>query len=249
MGEGNLHSLKSYEKIGAVRPPINGHDSWRKKALVIFLAVCSVALAVSAVFLGTGFFRPNNEESKGLEGTRTPDLIEIVCNKTLYYDACNSSLTSNPASARANMSELAKIAVESSLEIAKGAADLSRKLKGTGGGGVFEVCVEVLQSTVDELNDSLSVVARPNWIHRREDVKSWLSAALTNPTTCIEGFEDLDENIPTSLKKMVDSLSKLVSNALAIFNYIAAEESNGTAQKISRQNRRLLTYVGDFYVA
>ncbi|GLJ10933.1 hypothetical protein SUGI_0138340 [Cryptomeria japonica] len=248
MSEGDLYSLKNYEKIGAVRPLSNGHDTvfqWRKKALVIFLVMCSIVLILSAIFVGTGFFKPKNalpnEESSGLGGTRSPDLIELVCNKTLYFEACNSSLSSIPAAARANISELAKIAVELSLEIAKGTADLGRKFNG-GGGGAFEVCVEVLQNTVDELNDTLSVVASPNWSRRTADVKTWLSAALTNPGTCIEGFEDVDENIPASMKKMLDSLSQLISNALAIFNYVAAEESNGSAQKISPQNRRLLTY-------
>nr|QIR83195.1 pectin methylesterase inhibitor 1 [Cunninghamia lanceolata] len=251
MDEGEMHSLKNYEKIG--RPLSGGHETarqWRKKALVVFLIMCSIVLAVVAIFVGIGFFRSRNvlqDEETGLGGTRSSDLIESVCNKTLYFEACNSSLSSYPAAARANMPELARIAVEVSLKDAKGTADLSRKLKGNAD-GALQVCVEVLQNTVDELNASISVFARPNWKRRTEDVKAWLSAALTYPSTCIEGFEDVDEHMPVSLKQKLDNLSQLISNSLAIFNYVsAAEESRGT-QKISQRNRRLLTYDGDFSV-
>jgi pectinesterase len=54
----------------------------------------------------------------------------------------------------------------------------------------FEDCAGLLDNTVDQLNSSVSVLAEQDWKQGLDDLKTWLSAALTNPSTCVEDFED-----------------------------------------------------------
>ncbi|GLJ10947.1 hypothetical protein SUGI_0138520 [Cryptomeria japonica] len=212
-----MQSMKSSQKSGISRP-------WRGREVHLFV-VCSI------ICVGIAFLPPTNaleaKEETGFEGTRSSDLIQRLCNKTLYFDVCNSSLSSYPRSDHACKWEFGRIAVELSLSEAQSVYDYILDLNGTGAAScaAIEDCVEVLDDMVAELNDCLSLMANRNWTESAEDVKTWLSAALTYPETCVEGFVDEGVEMPQNMKEKLEYLEKLTSNALAIATYLSDMET------------------------
>jgi len=70
---------------------------------------------------------------------------------------------------------------------------------------------------------------------------TWLSAALTNQDTCLEGFEDTSGTVKDQMVGNLKDLSELVSNSLAIFS--ASGDNDFTGVPI--QNKRRLMGMSD----
>ncbi|WZY85608.1 hypothetical protein YC2023_031992 [Brassica napus] len=94
---------------------------------------------------------------------------------------------------------------------------------------VLKDCVEEMKDTVDELKQALMAELKNlngGGISKEEhlkNVKTWVSAALTDDTTCTGEFEEEEVNEETKKKveKAVSELSKTTSNTLALItNYL-----------------------------
>lgn len=90
-------------------------------------------------------------------------------------------------------------------------------------------CVEELGDSVDELRKSISEmglgrVRRSEFERVMGDVQTWVSAALTDETTCTDGFEgkDMDGAVKTTVRSHVVKVAQLTSNALALINHLAS---------------------------
>ena len=89
--------------------------------------------------------------------------------------------------------------------------------------------MEEMKDTVDELKQALMAELKNlngGGISKEEhlkNVKTWVSAALTDDTTCTGEFEEEEVNEETKKKveKAVSELSKTTSNTLALItNYL-----------------------------
>lgn len=95
---------------------------------------------------------------------------------------------------------------------------------------------------MDALSRSLgSVLQLPGGeTNKREDVLTWLSAALTNHDTCTEGFEDVNGAVKDHVSAKLKYLSELVSNCLAIFS-TGGDSGDFSGVPIQNKRRRLLS--------
>ena len=90
-------------------------------------------------------------------------------------------------------------------------------------------CVEVLNESVDELRRSINGMSRlrsSNFEMTMSDVQTWVSAALTDESTCTDGFEEsglsIDgANTKSRVRGLVAVVAQLTSNALALINQLA----------------------------
>ncbi|KAJ4841274.1 hypothetical protein Tsubulata_942612 [Turnera subulata] len=82
-------------------------------------------------------------------------------------------------------------------------------------------CLDLLDFSSDELSWSMSASQNPKGKHNstgdlRSDLKTWLSAALVNQDTCIDGFEGtnsiLKTLVATGLTQITSSVQELLSN-------------------------------------
>ncbi|KAJ6794366.1 putative pectinesterase/pectinesterase inhibitor 22 [Iris pallida] len=81
-------------------------------------------------------------------------------------------------------------------------------------------CGELLGHTVDELSWSLREMARlesGGTVRRQASLRSWLSAALGNQETCLEGFHGTDGRIKHYIAGHMAQVSQLVSNLLEMY--------------------------------
>ncbi|WOL13926.1 hypothetical protein Cni_G22706 [Canna indica] len=71
-----------------------------------------------------------------------------------------------------------------------------------------------------------------------DDLKVWLSAAVTYQETCLDGFQNTSGDAAASMTKALNSSSMLTSNTLAIVDQMSTVL---TSFQLSSLNRRLLT--------
>ncbi|MED6204354.1 hypothetical protein PIB30_008482 [Stylosanthes scabra] len=139
--------------------------------------------------------------------------IRVACNVTRYPNTCFTSLTSfltnttkamDPQgilslSLRVSIHELSNLASSSSLSVD---------------------CRELVDDAISRLNDSLSKVVKASAKELTEiemaDARTWVSAALTDQQTCLDGLEEMGSSNATDVKTKIDRCGEYTSNALAI---------------------------------
>ena len=96
----------------------------------------------------------------------------------------------------------------------------------------WQDCIELFEDTMDHLNVCLSNESDKKYI------PNWLSAALTNQDTCLNGFRDLNVTATSNIKDLILSralnVSELVSNSLSIYKYFSLSAN-------TLKNRRLMS--------
>lgn len=93
-------------------------------------------------------------------------------------------------------------------------------------------CVDEMGDSVDRLSQSVQELKRLGGKSKSEDflwhmsnVQTWVSAALTDENTCLDGFagKALNGKIKASIRHWVVNVAQVTSNALALCNRFAAK--------------------------
>lgn len=220
--------------------------SSRSRKKLILLSVLSFALIIASAVSAVLLVGLKTRAVGPTIGHKPTQAISRTCSKTLYPNLCVSSLLNFPGSLTASEQDLVHISFNMTLH------HFSRALYFTSGisylqmdphvRSAFDDCLELLDDSVDALSRSLgSVLLLPGGdINKREDVLTWLSAALTNHDTCSEGFEDLNGPVKDQVSDKLKDLSELVSNCLAIFS-AGGESDDFSGVPIQNRRRRLLS--------
>ncbi|CAL9240200.1 unnamed protein product [Arabidopsis halleri] len=169
-----------------------------------------------------------------LPSSNGSDFIRTACNTTLYPDLCFSTLSSFANSIQSDSNRLARVAISLTLHNTLPLLSyLQNAYNRDHPTPVLRDCFENLKDAVDDMRGSMKqmkeIVSASGSVEsfrfQMSNVKTWLSAALTNEYTCTDGFKDVHEDgsIKDDVCSRVDVVKKLTSNALALVNRYADE--------------------------
>ncbi|KAI3748984.1 hypothetical protein L6452_12468 [Arctium lappa] len=157
------------------------------------------------------------------------DFIKASCETTRYPDLCFKTLSPFAATIQTSPMELANAALIVSLKSAKSASKAVKGLsKGEGlsmrDGEAVADCLENMSDSVDEMQKSMVAMRDldgPDFKEKMGDVKTWVSAALTDEDTCMDGFEENgDGKMKETIRGYIVNVAELTSNALALISNI-----------------------------
>ncbi|XP_008451567.2 pectinesterase inhibitor 6 [Cucumis melo] len=155
--------------------------------------------------------------------------VQEACRVTLHQDLCIQSLSPFSSTAKRSPTKWARAGVSVTITEAKKVAALlgrlknNKRMKGRNRAAVLD-CVEVFDAAIDELHRSLGVLrrlSRRNFDSQMGDLTTWVSAALTDEDTCVEGFEGERGKVVSLLRNRVVKVGYITSNALALVNKLA----------------------------
>lgn len=171
--------------------------------------------------------------------SRARAFIEAQCQTTLYPKLCISSLSPYVANFSKTLShrQLAQTALKITLVKAESTqayiTEVAKRLNRTKGPEVRSVtqCLDQINDGVEQLKNCIKEAQ-----HIREDgessdftwhasnVQTWMSAALTDASMCIDGFSGrtIGGKTKAFIKAKVLNLQQITSIALALFNRFAA---------------------------
>lgn len=159
--------------------------------------------------------------------------IRNSCSSTTYPRLCYSSLVKHADFIQTNRVLLTGTALNVTLASAKSTSAIISTLAKSQGLNPREIaamkdCVEVLSDSVDELRRSINELGHlrtSNFELTMSDVQTWVSAALTDESTCTDGFQEISSSTDGKVKAIVRGrivqVSQLTSNALALINKLA----------------------------
>lgn len=89
--------------------------------------------------------------------------------------------------------------------------------------GAMRDCIEELSDSVDQLRNSMAEMAQlrgSNFALTMNDIQTWVSAALTDDDTCMDGFAGkvMNGNSKIAVRERIVNVAHMTSNALALIN-------------------------------
>lgn len=169
--------------------------------------------------------------------TTNTDFIRTSCSKTTYPQLCFSSLSSRASVIQTNPKLLVIEALNLTLVKARSISSLMVRLSKISSlkpreVGAITDCVEELADTVDEIERSIAEMNGSSSSRNPNDfqflisnVETWMSAALTDETTCSDGFagDAMNGNLKTIVRNNIGEISQMTSNTLALINQYASK--------------------------
>ncbi|KAI4332643.1 hypothetical protein L6164_017535 [Bauhinia variegata] len=156
--------------------------------------------------------------------------IRTSCSTTTYPKLCFHSLSKHASFIQTNRLLLTGTSLNVTLSSAKSTSVLMSTLAKSQGLKPREIaamkdCVEELRDSVDELRksiDEMSHLGNSNFDLTMNDVQTWVSAALTDESTCTDGIQETKGNVKTTVRGRIVKVAQLTSNALALINQLAS---------------------------
>ncbi|KAL6004892.1 hypothetical protein ACLOJK_005449 [Asimina triloba] len=157
--------------------------------------------------------------------------IKTSCAATAYPRLCYESLSSHSSVIQTSPKQLASTALSVTLTAAQSTSAMMSRLSAEHGLKPIEVaamkdCVENMANSIGELRQSIGEMAHlrgPDFYDQMENIQTWVSAALTDETTCMDGFDGkaMDGKVKDAVRGRIVNVAHLTSNALALINNFA----------------------------
>ncbi|KAL1539113.1 pectinesterase [Salvia divinorum] len=199
-----------------------GEPTSKKK--VIIAAVASILL-VGAIVAAVLTTRGSHEESPPDVGSTTR-AVDAICAPTRFQETCYASLqgvnTTDPkklieAAIEVAVTKVGNVLSESALLKAAATDPMTE--------GAFDVCREVLEKAVRDLRravDKIDVLDEGSSMKEFvADLRTWLSAVITNQETCIDAFQYATGDTGQKMKNLLRTARELSSNGLAMVTDIS----------------------------
>ncbi|XP_065849698.1 pectinesterase-like [Euphorbia lathyris] len=210
----------------------NSSRTSQKSCIVVIIFLILITLLLSSFFLD---FSPisKRKQHQVLSDSAIPSLhptVKTVCKTTLYPSLCFTTLSSTNSTTFRRILETAMTASEKSvakirtqLQAYLAFQDLISHEK-----VALRDCLEMLDQTLDELGQAMDHLlafpaSLPNIGLLYSNLKTLLSASMTNQHTCIDGISDSNRSDFSVAKQIGDSLIpviRMISNCLAIVTYM-----------------------------
>ncbi|KAI3466959.1 hypothetical protein Pfo_023622 [Paulownia fortunei] len=183
------------------------------------------------------------------------DFIRTNCDTTLYPELCYHSLAGYANAVQQDPARLARVAVGVSLSRAKRmalyVANLSRQedyAANPRAASALHDCFTLLGDAVDQIRGSIKQMrgltgSGEELRFQLSNVQTWMSAALTNEDTCVDGFEDVaDGPVKLDVCNRTLKVKEFLRNSLAINKAMASSSSAALYSTKQTRNRRLLAH-------
>ncbi|XP_022737192.1 21 kDa protein-like [Durio zibethinus] len=163
---------------------------------------------------------------------RNTQFIRTSCRNTLYPNLCFTTFSRYATRIRGSPRLLATTALSVAFNTTRSTTKTMINLSKHHGlkrreAAALRDCVEQIGDSVDELKDSIKEISQPgdNDFHRlMSDIQTWVSAALTNDDTCMDGFSGKcrKRNFKTNVRRRIVKVARLTSIALDFVDRYAA---------------------------
>ncbi|KAM7499546.1 hypothetical protein LguiA_023960 [Lonicera macranthoides] len=175
----------------------------------------------------TPIFSASSSSSSSVPKAYT-NFIKTSCNSTTYPSLCNKSLSPYASSIKTNSLKLCYTALTLTIKAARNTSSMVSKLAKQKGitrieAAAIKDCIANMQDSVYELKQSLQALSKLKGDDKEfqmANAKTWVSAAITDEDTCMDGFTGRKVNaaVKNKIKNGILVVMSLSSNALSLIN-------------------------------
>ncbi|KAH7864452.1 hypothetical protein Vadar_029707 [Vaccinium darrowii] len=168
--------------------------------------------------------------------TAATNFIASSCQATLYPTQCIQCLSGYATTIQTSPKKLAQAALSVSLDRIQSTSDYISTMTSVSGLPPREYqavkdCATTMRDSASQVKksvhelDQISGQADEVSMMHASNVQTWVSAALTNENTCVDGFssQDMNGDVKDGITSRVLDATQVTSNALALVNQFVAQ--------------------------
>ncbi|KAL8141933.1 hypothetical protein V2J09_014965 [Rumex salicifolius] len=211
---------KGYGKVDHIdgeQQPFS-HRYGRRRAVIIAASSLLLLTLILVCLIGV-----LHHESGDSDDDEFVDPIRYACKFTPHQDACFGAISSINSHPKPDPVSLLSILLRSTMnELGNELAlpkRLMSKVKDHRTVVALEDCGSLLNDAVGSLNQSaikLSEAEEYLTETAMGDLRTWISAAMTDQETCLDGLEEMEASVVEEMRKGVQGAKVGMSNSLAI---------------------------------
>ncbi|KAG9459763.1 hypothetical protein H6P81_004271 [Aristolochia fimbriata] len=228
----SINSFKGYGKVNEEERAFRRKS--RKRYIIIGASLVVLLVIIIGAVVGTrsrGGGGGGRSESDPFETSITPSTsIKAVCDVTQYRDACVSSLSSVESPGKGDPEQLFKLSMKVAVDALAKISSVPRTLKARANAKIvreaLDDCESLIEDSIDQLNSSMELM-RPGSGDddddgkilskaKINDLRTWLSSALTNQETCLDGLGESSAEFRNLMSSYLKNSTQFTSNSLAI---------------------------------
>lgn len=163
------------------------------------------------------------------------EFIKSSCRSTRYPALCVQCLMGYASVIGQSERQLAIAAISVSISRTRSSASYVKKISKARGVKPREYraiqdCIENMSDSLDSLGQSVRELGSighavgEDFVWHMSNVQTWVSAALTDDNTCLDGFagSSMNGNVKDAFKDRIVNVAQVTSNALALVNRFAS---------------------------
>ncbi|KAM7483297.1 hypothetical protein LguiB_007880 [Lonicera macranthoides] len=200
-------------------------NTFRKRSITLLLLLFPTLLIGATI---AAFIIHNSSTTKSpYSRPSLTDSTRSVCSVTQYPESCFTSISSSLSSLKNNSSnpELIftlslRVAAEELANISSLPKRLISESNETRSVSALTDCVSLFDDALSQLNNSVAayvgVGEKVSTEEKTRDLNAWISAAMTDQDTCLEGLEEMGSKVVDEVRTKVEKSKEYMSNSLAI---------------------------------
>ncbi|PIA50495.1 hypothetical protein AQUCO_01300909v1 [Aquilegia coerulea] len=223
----SINTLKGYDKVVYMEDPSSSLHKNKfttptpsKRKFIIILISTIILSTVFICLIATTLI--HHTTTKSNNPNSNSNSIRAVCNLTNYLESCTKSLQNSNT---ADPEKLLEFSLQVSLQELTNLSSLPQKLllkvnDPRVKSGLID-CESLFTDAVDSLNSSISLMKvgpgeKMLSVQKINDIKTWVSAAMTNLETCLDGLDEMNSSLHDEMVIKMKNSKEYTSNSLAI---------------------------------
>lgn len=232
----SIKSFKGYGKVDEVEQQAFKRKT-RRRFIILTISILVLLIVIVGAVAGILIHKRSKSSPNTVPPTElTPSAsLKAVCSVTQYPPSCFSSISSIASSNTTDPEVLFKLSLKVAIDELSRLSQYPSKLKAETNNtqlkSALVVCGSVFEDALDRLNDSatsLEVGKGESLLSESkiDDLKTWLSSAMTDQETCLDALEELNATkdfnatVMEEMRNAMKNSSEYASNSLAIVTKI-----------------------------
>ncbi|KAG5228367.1 pectinesterase [Salix suchowensis] len=224
-----MESINLFRGYGKVNPHLEDqsphHQYTSSKRRILIFSVSSILLLTLIIGLALAALihesNSESEESLYLSSSNPAESIKTVCDMTQYPSSCFSSISSLNSPAKPDPEVIFKLSLQVSISDLKNLSSFLISFNDVSSQAAVKDCVSQFDDSLSRLNDSLSAMEvgpgeKMLTLEKVKDIQTWVSAAMTDQDTCIDGLEEMGSKFLDEIKAKIERSKEFLSISLAI---------------------------------
>ncbi|KAD4385594.1 hypothetical protein R6Q59_010353 [Mikania micrantha] len=227
-------SVKYAEGYGKVNPSDDEtttvpYKSPSRRRRTTAITICLSAIIIAAIIGATVVHhqRTKPSESEQSSSIKSSNSIKTVCAVTQHPDSCFTSISAinsgNVVDPEMIFNLTLRLAVDEFANISSLPKTLISKSNDLRTGSALRDCATLFDDALSQLSRSVEAMrVGPEAVvltkGKVADLMTWISAAMTNQQTCVDGLEEMGSTAVDEVKLRVQRSTEYMSNSLAILS-------------------------------
>ncbi|KAM3319082.1 pectinesterase 3-like [Capsicum chacoense] len=201
-----------------------------KRRLTIILSLTLLlTILVSALVHAYSPAPPKSNQQHRPSPSTSADSLRIFCAVTEHPESCFNSISSikNLTDPKPDPEKYLHLSLQASFRELTNVSSLPKalisKLNDPGTVSALKDCISLFDDSLSQLNESAALMnVGPGesalTVMKVKDMQTWISAAMTNQDTCLEGLDEMGSPLLGEVKARVQNAKEYMSNTLAILS-------------------------------